>query len=223
MRCHYAAVWFDLDGTLLNTVGDLALAINASLQAQGYATASHETIARRINDGARGMFASALDIDINDARVDALMAIFPQYYERSLSANSPYYDGMEAIIARLEAAQTPWGVVTNKIERYAVPIIAQKGLSQRVAALVCGDTTQSSKPSPEPLLYACHQANIAPERCIFIGDSHKDIDAGRAAGMVTVAAAYGYLDMGVNVADWGADHIIQQPTELMNILWTNHD
>ncbi|PIE82504.1 MAG: phosphoglycolate phosphatase [Cardiobacteriales bacterium] len=223
MTCLFKAVWFDLDGTLMDTANDLAAAINACIYDAGYPTAAAETIKRHINEGAKSMLSAALACERSDTIIETLLTKFPPYYEANLCDKTAWFDGMEKIVTRLENDNIPWGVVTNKAERYSIPLIKKLGLDKRVAALVCGDTTAKTKPSPQPLLFACQQVGINPDKCIFIGDSSNDIQAGNEAGMVTVAAGYGYLDSGKQISDWQADYIIEQANELTEILWRADD
>ena len=112
----------------------------------------------------------------------------------------------------------PWGIVTNKATRFAVPLVAALGLAERAAALVCGDTVAHAKPHPAPLLEAARRLGVAPADCVYVGDDRRDVDAGRAAGMRTIVAAWGYLGDGDARQAWGADHLIARPDELPGLI-----
>lgn len=217
----YQAVWFDLDGTLFDTADDLIPAINATLIDFDYEPVARELLRRWINFGSRGMLSAALQCDRDDARVDTMLERFGEHYLRSLSAHSQLFPGMERILNKLDSEGTPWGIVTNKAKRFAIPLIEELGYSARIAGLVCGDTTDESKPSAKPLLYACALAGHEPQRCLYAGDNATDIVAGKAASMRTVVAcAYGYVPEGENPAHWGADVVIDQAAAFESILWS---
>ena len=126
---------------------------------------------------------------------------------------------MNAFLQELEKRQIPWGIVTNKVERFTHPLLKLMDLHQRSAAIVGGDTTPHSKPHPAPILKAAEICNINPSECLYVGDDLRDIEAGRAAGMKTVAAAYGYCGCDEPVNAWGADYIINHPSELRSIVF----
>jgi phosphoglycolate phosphatase len=139
-------------------------------------------------------------------------------YEQRLLDQSRRFDGVTELLAAIEAAGLRWGIVTNKIERYALPIVAGLALNRPGAVLVAGDTTPHAKPHPEPLFEAARRLGLQPRQCVYVGDDRRDIEAGRSAGMVTVAAAWGYLGQGEHVEDWAADAIVEQPADLMRWL-----
>jgi len=128
------------------------------------------------------------------------------------------FDAMWPVLEALEMNALPWGIVTNKIARYAVPVVRGLGLAQRVAVLISGDTTPFAKPHPEPLLEAARRLNLEPGVCLYVGDDLRDMQAGRAAGMRTVAAAWGYLGNGEAIENWQADAVIERPEDLLQWL-----
>jgi phosphoglycolate phosphatase len=128
------------------------------------------------------------------------------------------FAGMQPVLAELQVHGMPWGIVTNKARRFTEPLVRSLGLDASAATVVCGDTTPHSKPHPAPLLEAARQLELDPRHCIYVGDDLRDVQAGQAAGMGTVAAAWGYLGLGEAIADWGADHVIQTPNELLKLL-----
>lgn len=217
----FEAVWFDLDGTLFNTAADLIAAVNATARELGYPEMDTAHLRHIINFGSRNMVAQATQSGDEPERLDAAMEIFAKHYGNNLSVHSDWFDGMEAIVEQLESEGTPWGIITNKFQRYAIPLVAELKLDRRIAGLVCGDTLDEGKPSPKPLLHACAQAGHDPTHCLYVGDNSTDIIAGHAAGMTTVAAAYGYTPAGESAAEWGADYTIAQPADLRPIIWPN--
>jgi phosphoglycolate phosphatase len=131
------------------------------------------------------------------------------------------FEGIEYLLNQLDQSKLPWGIVTNKSERFTNPLTELMGLRQRAASTVSGDTTPHSKPHPEPILHAARIANIDPNQSVYVGDDIRDIVAGKAAGMKTVAAAYGYCGCAEPPEAWGADFIIQTPQELLQIIFPN--
>ena len=138
---------------------------------------------------------------------------------RQLASTRPF-DGVEELMARLTHHGLPWGVVTNKAQRFVLPLAAAMPLLGAAGALVCGDSTPHSKPHPAPVLEAMRQMGVAPQHCLYVGDDERDMLAGRAAGARTVAARYGYLGAGADLARWPADAVIDSPAELLKWLQT---
>ena len=139
-------------------------------------------------------------------------------YEQSLTARTVAFEGVDALLATLQAQGLAWGVVTNKAQRFTLPLTGAMPLFDRAAAIVCGDTTPHAKPHPAPVLEAARRAGFAPADCIYVGDDLRDIQAGKAAGMRTVAACYGYLGPEADVDAWGADAQVNSPLDLLKLL-----
>ncbi|MDO4643237.1 MAG: HAD-IA family hydrolase [Cardiobacteriaceae bacterium] len=192
MSSHYQAVWFDLDGTLFDTAPDLIAAVNRALVQHGYPLASAETILPYTGHGSRMMLQHALNAAPDDPHLPPLQDTFYDLYFRHIAEQTRWFPGMEGVIAALEAQAVPWGVVTNKLERFTYAIARHFDFDTRAAALVCGDTLATAKPDPAPLVYACAQCGVRPEHCIMIGDSNADIRAAARAGMPAVFCDYGY-------------------------------
>lgn len=211
------AVLFDLDGTLADTAGDLAAAANAMLKKRGLATKSLDQLRPQASHGARGLLGVAFNVTPQDAGYEALRIEFLDTYEKDLCVSSRLFDGMEELLGYFEARHIPWGVVTNKVSRFTVPLMMLLRLNERAACIVSGDSTPHSKPHPAPLLEAARLIEIAPERCVYIGDDARDIAAGSAAGMQTVAAAYGYCGDS-DPSAWQANAVVQRPLELLALL-----
>ena len=218
LRERIRAVLFDLDGTLIDSAPDLAGTGNDMRAARGLAPLAYEAFRPMVGAGARGMLGIALQVTPEDDDFLALREEFLSRYEARMSQETRVFDAMHPVLATLQASGTPWGIVTNKAERFTLPLVRTLSLHQHAAAIVGGDTTAHSKPHPAPLLEAARRLGMAPEACVYVGDDLRDVQAGRAAGMATVAAAWGYLGLGEPVSAWGADHVIESPGELLNLL-----
>jgi 2-phosphoglycolate phosphatase len=213
-----AAVLFDLDGTLIDSAPDLAGAANDLRQQRSLAPMPFASLRPMVGAGARGMVGVAFGVRPGDAEFDALRDAFLARYAQRLLGQTAVFEDMQPVLHALEQAGVPWGVVTNKAARFTEPIIDGLGLRPRLAALVCGDTTPHSKPHPAPLLEAARQLSLDASACVYVGDDARDVVAGRAAGMATLAAQWGYLGEGAGVHDWGADGVLNKPIDLLNWL-----
>lgn len=214
----FDAIFFDLDGTLADTAPDLAAAANRLVVEHGMAPVPYEKLRPVASHGARGLIGAAFGKRPEDPEFPALRDTFLDYYEADIAVHTRLFDGMDEVLARLEADGIVWGIVTNKIARFTVPLVAAIGLTPRAAAVVSGDTTAHAKPHPAPLLHAAAVSGVAPQRCMYVGDDLRDIQAGKAAGMATVSAAYGYCGDAEPPESWGADFLIRHPSELLRLL-----
>jgi len=212
------AVLFDLDGTLVDSAPDLAGAANELREAHGLQAMDYAQLRPMVGSGARGMLNAAFGIGPDDPRFDALRADFLARYEARILRETRVFIRMEPVLQVLERRQLPWGIVTNKIARFSVPLVDGLGLMSRCAVLISGDTTAHAKPHPQPLLEAASRLGVAPQRCIYVGDDRRDVEAGRSARMSTLAAAWGYLGRDESVHDWNADAVLAHPEELLNWL-----
>ena len=212
------AVLFDLDGTLIDSAPDLAGAGNDMRIARGLSPFPIAHFRPMVGSGARGMVARAFDVGPHDATFAALRDEFLQRYEARMTQETRVFDDMLPVLSAFDARPLPWGIVTNKAVRFADPLARALGLLPRAATLVCGDTTAHAKPHPEPLLEAARRLGVAAADCVYVGDDLRDVQAGRAAGMVTVAVHWGYLGEGDAIEAWGADHLVQTPHELLKLL-----
>ena len=212
------AVLFDLDGTLIDSAPDLAGSANALRASHGLPPLPYDQLRPMVGAGARGMVGVAFGVAPGDERFESLRDAFLANYEQGLLDRTRVFDGVDAMLARLESAGLAWGIVTNKAQRFALPVAQGLGLSPRAGALVCGDTTPHAKPHPEPLWEAARRLGQAPQDCLYVGDDLRDVQAGRAAGMATMVAAWGYLGQGDSIDQWGADAIIERPAALLNWL-----
>lgn len=213
-----AAVFFDLDGTLADTAPDLGNALNRLRAARGLPPLPLATLRPHTSSGVRGMLRAGFGLAPGDADYDALRTHYLDLYEAALCEQTTLFAGIERVLAGLEARGIRWGVVTNKTTRFARPLMQRMDLLQRMACLVCGDTTAAAKPSPLPLLHAAAVAGVGPADCVYVGDDKRDVDAGRAAGMRTIAVRWGYLGIDEPIETWRADVLLDTPADLQRHL-----
>ncbi len=216
------AVLFDLDGTLVDSALDLGGAGNDLRARRGLPPLPLEVFRPLTGTGARGMLRVALGTAPEDADFEALKDEYLAIYATRLTRLTRVFDAMAPVLDALDAAALPWGIVTNKHSRFAEPVVAGAGLATRSRVLVCGDTTARAKPFPDPLLEAARRLSVDPTHCLYVGDDLRDIQAGQAAGMGTVAAAWGYLGDGEPIEAWGADHLARTPARLIEALQLGH-
>jgi phosphoglycolate phosphatase len=213
-----SAVLFDLDGTLIDSAPDLAGAANSLRAEHGLEPLPYEQLRPMVGAGARGMVGVAFGVSPGDQRFEPLRDAFLARYEASMLVRTRVFDDVETMLTGLEEAGISWGIVTNKATRFAVPVAEGIGLVPRAGALVCGDTTPHSKPHPAPLWEAARRLGREPAQCLYVGDDLRDVQAGHAAGMGTLIAAWGYLGQGEPIQSWGADGIIESPRSLLKWL-----
>ena len=208
-------VLFDLDGTLIDSAPDLAGAANAMREARGLAPLPYEALRPMVGSGARGMVGAAFGLAPGDAGFDALRTEFLDRYEAGLLERTAVFEAVHPVLDRLDSAGLRWGIVTNKAERFTRPIVEGLGLARRAAVVIAGDTTPHSKPHPAPLLEAARRVQVAAAECLYVGDDLRDVQAGRAAGMDTLVAGWGYLGQGEPAGAWGADAVLDTPAALL--------
>lgn len=208
-----AAVLFDLDGTLLDTAPDMAAALNALRHAEGLEALPFEQLRHHVSHGALRLIEVGFGCS-SGARFEALRGRFLDLYRADIARHTRPFDGLTALLDRLEQAGIPWGIVTNKPGWLTAPLLAALGLDSRAGCVVSGDTLAQRKPHPLPLLHAAQLLACEPGGCVYIGDAERDVVAGRAAGMRTVVAAFGYLGEDDDPASWGPDAIMAGPQEL---------
>ncbi len=211
-------VLFDLDGTLLDSAGDLGAAANQVRQSHGLPALPLSSYRHMAGSGARGMVAVAFGLAPGDPQYLALRDECLNHYERCMTERTVVFDGVAELIAALCEKHLRWGVVTNKAARFTKPLTAGMNLFSSASTIVSGDTTAHTKPHPAPLLEAARQLSVRPGACVYVGDDERDIVAGRAAGMQTVAANYGYLGANTDTGRWGADANIDSPLQLLYLL-----
>ena len=210
------AILFDLDGTLADTAPDLAAAINLLRTVRGLEPTPYELLRPQASAGARGMIGVSFGLTPQDAGYEELRQGFFTNYEAAMAVHSTLFDGIVELLAGITDAGLRWGIVTNKPARFTDPLLPQIGLGH-ASCVVSGDTTPHAKPHPAPLLEAAQRLGLAPQECWYVGDDRRDIDAGRAAGMATMACQWGYCGP-VEPQSWGADHLLATPADLLALI-----
>lgn len=221
MRDPIRAVFFDLDGTLLDTAPDLAFALNTVLLEQQREPLPFDNIRPWVSLGGRALIKYGFNIaDNEDPQLEPLRQRFLKVYADNLAMQTCLFPGMGEVLETLVAWQIPWGIVTNKPAWLTNPLLAQLGLIHRSICNVSGDTLPQNKPHPAPLLHACELAQCVPAQSVYVGDAARDIEAGQRAGMRTLVALYGYISEEEMPSQWGATGMIKQPVDLLS--WITH-
>ncbi len=217
------AVLFDLDGTLLDTAPDLGDALNAVLTQHGRDSLTDAQIRPFASHGAKGLLCLGFGDDISAAAdYPELRQQFLTHYQQHSTVRTALFEGIEMLLSTLEQHQIPWGIVTNKPEWLTWPLLDHFPALARSAITVGGDTLATSKPDPAPLLHAAAQLGVASHAVVYVGDAERDIEAGRRAGMKTVAAYYGYVTDQKRAAEWGEDAAVESPAQLLQLLNLTH-
>lgn len=212
-------VLFDLDGTLADTAPDLAYALNVVRQENGYQPLPFDTIRPVVSHGGTALIRLGFSIEPDHTDFNTLRDRLLEIYRDNLARHTRLFPGMDAVLDEIEQRGMRWGVVTNKPAWLTEPLLEALELSQRAACIVSGDSTAKRKPDPEPMFYACHLAGSHAAECVYIGDAERDIEAGRRAGMQTLVAMFGYVGTEDRPEQWGADHLINEPLEIIS--WLN--
>jgi phosphoglycolate phosphatase len=208
-------ILFDLDGTLADTAPDLAAALNAVRVKHGFAAMPFESIRPHVSNGSIALvkigFGEPDDVPEFNTYRDELLAA----YQENIAEHTCLFDGMQDVLAHIEAHEMNWGVVTNKPAYLTLPLMQALGLHERAACIVSGDTITERKPHPAPILHACRLAGSQADECVYVGDAARDIEAGRAAGMQTLVALFGYIGEDEKPESWGATAMISHPTDII--------
>lgn len=208
------AVLLDLDGTLLDSALDFIAILQQMRAERGLAPMDARLIRQQASAGATAMVSLALDMSPEHPGFTAHRDDFLQRYGQEYCTHSRLFDGLEQLLSLLEQQQVPWGVATNKPERFTRPILQQLQLAGRAAVIVCPEQVKQSKPAPDMLLLACRQLEIAPQHALYVGDDLRDIQAATAAGMPSMAVGYGYHGAEEDPQAWNATHYVQKSTQL---------
>ena len=208
------AMLFDLDGTLADTAPDMARTVNLMRVKRGLGEVPVGQVRPYVSRGARGMICAAFGMTPEHPDFPAMREEFLDLYAGNLCVGTRLFPGMAELLDLLEARDIAWGVVTNKFERFARPIMDELGLGARAGVVVGGDTCPRAKPFPDPLLFAASTLGVAPARTMYVGDDERDVQAARAAGMPVIVAGYGYLGDGAPPSEWNADGIVNHVSEI---------
>ena len=212
------AVFFDLDGTLVDTAPDFHTVLNAMLAQAGKPALAYEKVRAQVSNGARAVVQAGFGGAPGEEYFDAVLAEFLDRYVGHLTVASQLFAGMDEVLDKLDARRIPWGIVTNKPARFTTPLLAGLKLADRVGPVICPDHVAARKPHPEGLLKAAAMVGVDPARCVYVGDHDRDIAAGRNAGMKTIGVLFGYLDEGEDPKDWQADMYAEDAAELIQLL-----
>lgn len=214
----FEAVLFDLDGTLADTALDLGGTLNELRLEAGLPALPIATLRPFASNGVRGLLHIGFGIAPDHSAYARLQERFLELYPNRLCAETRLFEGVPAVLDALDARGIPWGIVTNKAQRFTLPLVQQLGIATRAACIVSGDSAHRPKPYADPLLLAGAMVGAAQSRTLYVGDDLRDVQAARAAKMTSVVAGYGYLGAGEPVGAWGADHFIAEPGELLMLL-----
>jgi 2-phosphoglycolate phosphatase len=217
MTVCFEAVLFDLDGTLVDTAPDMVRVLFEMIEAHGGKPLHYAEARASVSNGSLGLVRLAFP-DAGDAGEKMLQEEYLERYEREVCRDSALFPGLAEMLDEFDRHRRPWGVVTNKPQRMTEPLLEQLALRKRLACAISGDTLPERKPHPAPLLLASRQTGIAPAKTLYVGDALRDIEAGRAAGMTTVAAAYGYITADDSADRWNADFVAADTHELAELL-----
>ena len=214
-----AAVFFDLDGTLIDTAPDMGAALNRVLQQHGRDKVPAASYRAQVSHGSIALLKLGFP-DLNPATEMAeLRAEFLASYEANIAESSTLFDGVETLLQKIEAAEVPWGIVTNKPEGLTIKLLDALDITRRCCSIVASDTTTHAKPHPAPMRLACKRAGVEAAACVYVGDAKRDIEAGHAVAMKTYVAGWGYLSASDDHPDtWQADAILQSPLDLLSHL-----
>jgi len=213
---HLRGVLFDLDGTLLDTAPDLIAACNIACLEVGLTPQPEHALRPHITYGAPAMLAYT--VTANGRQLDDFDQLHERMlnlYETNIAVHTGFFQGMAEVLDELESRGLSWGIVTNKISRFTGPLLESLGLHTRSGCVISGDTTAKAKPHPLPMFEASRRIGTPPEACVYIGDARRDIEAGKNAGMATLAALYGYIPHDDPAHAWGADALLNQPVDLL--------
>jgi len=205
---------FDLDGTLADTAPDLSFALNRVREEQNLPPLPLETVRNQVSNGAGALITLGFGFAEDHPNHEPLRQRLLNIYADNIAVHTRLFEGMEELLQYTEARQIPWGVVTNKPSRFTLPLMEQLRLTSRAACIVSGDTLERKKPHPAPLFHACQTIGCEAQHSVYVGDAARDIEAGNAAGMHTIAALFGYIDDLSQTQSWGADTSVSHPEQI---------
>jgi phosphoglycolate phosphatase len=212
------AVIFDLDGTLVDTADEFVVVVQALRAEHGRAAMDARRIRASVSNGARALVSLALDMPESAAGFETQRLRLLELYSEVLGSAASLYPGISTLLAELALRDIRWGIATNKPRLYTEPLLTRLGIRPAPGSVVCPDDVAQRKPHPESLLRNCRELGCSPDQAIYVGDHLRDIEAGKRAGMHTIAAAYGYIEPGDDPASWGADAHAGRSTDLQELI-----
>lgn len=212
------AVMFDLDGTLLDTAPDFVVVVNQLLVEQNQPPLPSDTIRTSVSNGSKALIKLAFGIEESHEQFETLRQRLLELYLAHIAVYTKPFPGISALLDKLADNNISWGIATNKPATYTLPLMAALNIQPAPLSVICPDHVARSKPDPESLVLAGKQLNCSPEEIIYIGDHKRDIDCGKGAGSITIAAAYGYVDDGDDPANWHADYCVNHADEIWPIV-----
>lgn len=210
-----AAVFFDLDGTLIDTARDMARILNKLLAEEGQAPLDYDLIRSEVSHGAKAMILLGFDEPEGTQRFEQLRLRYLDLYKEEIHVETELFPHMDQVLNTLEQHDIPWGVITNKPSWLTLPLMESMNLKARAATIICADTAGVSKPDPKPMFDACEETGVEAQQCMYVGDDLRDVEAAHNAGMPCIAMRCGYIRRGHNPDDWGAEHIMDTTAELL--------
>lgn len=212
------AVMFDLDGTLLDTAPDFIVVVNQLLAEEHRAELAPEIIRAGVSNGSKALIKLAFGIDERNEKFEPLRHRLLELYLAHIAVYTAPFPGINNLLDKLADKKIAWGIATNKPATYTLPLMAALDMQPAPASVICPDHVARTKPDPESLLLASKQLGCTTDEIIYIGDHKRDIDCGKGAGSITIAAAYGYVDEGDDPASWNADHCVNHADEIWPII-----
>ena len=208
-------VLFDLDGTLVDTAPDMAAALDVLCAEENQPALPYDQVRPVVSNGSVALIRLAFGNLDDEHRLAYLKQRYLEIYQHNLCIASALFEGIDRVLDHIEHNGLNWGVVTNKPGWLTLPLMDSLQLVKRAATIVSGDTTNNSKPHPDPMHHACNEADTNAAECLYVGDARRDVEAGRNAGMKTLVAGYGYIEAAEDVTTWGADGVISAPEEIL--------
>lgn len=210
-------ILFDLDGTLLDTAPDFEVCLNELLIQEGKEPEPLIKIREYVSSGARGLIKFAFGLEEKDDEYEGLKNRLLDGYEAVLGDKTSFFEGIETLLEGLAEDDIPWGIVTNKPERFTFPLLEKITFPQDPQCVICADTLAYAKPHPMPLQHGCKLLNIAPEQSMYVGDDLRDVQAAHAAGMPSCVVYYGYIHQDDDPKTWQANHYVDHAKEIYKL------
>ena len=212
------AVLFDLDGTLADTALDLGGALNNLLRKRNLPEKPLAQIRPFASYGTTALIQFGANIGINHPDYAQWRQDYLNEYNQCFDHDTVLFDGANELIQKLVGKGIKWGIITNKPKQFTDRLIPKLGFISMPDVVVSGDTCTQAKPSTVPMFYACEQIDVLPEKCLYVGDAQRDIQAGRDSGMTTVLAKWGYFSESDQPETWGADYAVDELLDIMNFV-----